>query len=74
MYLHCLTHDPSTDPLTAQAAPKLIPRHREVFLAPTDLQNQQQALCWRRASEHLALLSKEAENEPARQYMPLKKQ
>lgn len=55
MYLHCLTHDPSTDPMTAQAAPKLIPRHWEVFLAPTDLQNQQQALCWRRASEHLAL-------------------
>lgn len=35
--LHCLTHDPSTDLMTAEVALKFIPRHWEVYLTPVSL-------------------------------------
>lgn len=37
MCLHCLTHDLSTDLMTAEAALKLIPRHWEAYLTPVSL-------------------------------------
>lgn len=36
MCLHCLTQDPSTDLMTVDAVTKLIPRHWEAYLTPTN--------------------------------------
>lgn len=70
MCLHCLTQAPSTDLMTAEAATKLIPRHREAYLTLTNLHNQLQSVCSQRASYFIIRGSKK--EKWARQFiMPL---